>query len=158
MLFFLVYPSLKLASIVGSWFHLIQGRREVYTYICFNNANRVILIFWKDLENVYLKLLSKFFNSSGVFFMDRGRVPQLVLFSCFGLFSSMNLIWWGCNLIFCLMLPSFFLKPDTKALWQESLYSKFQLFELPVEDIARTLFGHELQYSAVSHLGAVLQT
>ena len=50
-------------------FHIIQRWREVHIHISINDANRIILILWRNLQYVYLKLIVEYLYADGVSFV-----------------------------------------------------------------------------------------
>lgn len=62
-----------------SGLYIVERRGKINVDVGLNDANSVVLIFRPDFEDVDLELISENFDSDGVFFVETGEVPELVL-------------------------------------------------------------------------------
>ena len=62
-----------------SGLYIVERRGKIDVDVGLDDANSVVLIFRPDFEDVDLELISENFDSDGVFFVETGEVPELVL-------------------------------------------------------------------------------
>jgi hypothetical protein len=136
--------------------NIVERWCEVDINISLDDADGVVLVFGTNFEDVDFKFFAENFDDDGVFFVQTGKVSQLILENCFGIVKFDE---------FGLMRLEFDHVPDVTILLLEirnqcncslsSWLREFQHFEHPVGDIAEALLRYEFQHSAVSHLGTV---
>lgn len=144
-------------SVELGWFHVVEGRCKVDIDICFDDADGVILVLGPDLKYIDVELLAEDFDGNGVLLVEAGEVPQLVFQHCLGVVQIDEFGLMGLQLDHVPDVPVLLLHVSHQGQsggtpW----FGELEHLEHPGRNIAQSLLGHELQHSAVGHLGTVL--
>lgn len=138
--------------------YVVEGRGKVHIHVCLDDANGVVLVFGLDLEDVDIKLLAKNLNGNGVFLVQTGEVPQLILQNGLGIVEFDELGLMGLQLDHVANVPETFLEVRDQGHGGRTPWlGEFQHFEHPRRNVAQSFLRHELQHSAIRHLRTVLQ-
>lgn len=133
--------------------NVVEGRGKVHINIGFDDADGIVLVFGLDLEDVDLKLLAENLNGNGVFLVQTGEVPQLVLQNGLGIVEFDKLGLMGLQFDHVSNVPETFLEVRDQGHGGRTPWlGEFQHFEHPRRNIAQSFLGHELQHSAIRHL------
>ena len=138
--------------------YVVEGRGEVDVDVGLDDADGVVLVFGLDLENVNFKLLAENLDGDGVFLVQTGEVPQLVLQNGLGVVELDELGLMGLQLDHVANVAETFLEVRDQGHGGRTPWlGEFQHFEHPRRNVAQSFLRHELQHSAVRHLRTVLQ-
>lgn len=139
--------------------YVVERRGEIDINVGIYDANGLVLVFWLDLENVDFKLLSENLDSDGIFFVETGEVPELVLKDGFGVveFDELGLMRLQLDHVSDVTVFPFHVGHHSHGCWGSWL-RELKHPEHPVWNVAQSLLRHELQNPAVCHLWPVFQT
>jgi hypothetical protein len=138
--------------------NVVKRRGKVHIDVCFDDADSVVLIFGLDFEDVNFELFAENFDGDGVFLMETSKISELILQNRFGVVKFDELGLMGLKFDHMANVSVLLLEiSDQGDSGGASRLWEFQHFEHPSGNVAQSFLGHELEHSAVGHLGAIFQ-